>query len=150
MSTTRRGDTGTPGNRGKFDRFVRTDGNVTDLATASRVAEVNRLLDDGKTLVGPIPQDNRDRIIDYAMHGGTADDWDIVSKHLIRPNTTVWNAVLDHTDYAVRTGRVSTLVDEGAEPFKRAEYATTSDWASVPTADQLLDGLRGVAAAERS
>jgi len=142
---TRRGDTGKPGNAGKFDRHARSEGDPIDFTAAARRIEIDRLLDGCRNALGdPLTAEGREAIAAYATNGGDSEAWTNISGKLLRRHRTLWQGVLAHSDYNVRQGPTTTAVDHGFPPFRPMVTEQTADWAAVPTADQVLEGLRGI------
>ena len=149
-TVTRRGDTGKPGNAGKFDGQKRPDAEVLDLDKQARRTEVNQLLDGSRNgHSDPIAWETREAIADYAVNGGNTEAWAGVYSKNLRRNTTLWQAVLAHSDYNVRHGPTTAVADPGFPPFRPAVIEQTSDWEAVPSADQILAGLRGIKSEDR-
>jgi len=83
-----------------------------------------RDLDEGTNLFGPLRQDIRARLFAVADNP-TQDTWTDAYSVIVTSQgmTTLWQAVLAHTDYSVRS-----------KPLD-------GHWPAVPTRDQLLTAL---------
>lgn len=83
-----------------------------------------RDLDEGANLFGPLGAAARARIF-AVVDNATQETWGDAHSVIVisRGMTTLWQAVLAHTDYAVRSKPVD------------------GDWPAVPTREQLLTAL---------
>jgi hypothetical protein len=89
----------------------------------------------------PHSDEVRQRLTDAATTEVTAESWKSWRTIVLNPRRTVWQALLEHTDYGVVPGPATVLVDAGFPPFQPAEYRAASDWETLPTTAGVREAL---------
>ena len=110
---------------------------VVDLS----VARVHRALRRATNLGGgPVASERIDAILRY-LDEPSEEQWDEIKSIYLAPQTTAWKAALAHTDYDVRNGPKTRMVDEGFPPFREPRFERDGRWAAIPEPGQISDAI---------
>lgn len=101
---------------------------------------LDEALDRCSNLFGPISKTSRQLILDF-VDQPSEETWADAHGVLITPETTLWQAVLEHTDYGVDAGPRSEVTDPGFPPFRPAVVEAVEPWRGVPRPSQVRTAI---------
>lgn len=114
------------------------------LAPVTSLAQhrLNRLLDRCRNgFLQPLSATTRARL-EALIEAPSQETWDDAKSIIINGRNTVWQALIDHTEFRT-DGPRHVVEDFGAMPFRGSTVRVTGAWNSVPTPEQLLVAIAG-------
>lgn len=134
---------GTSDNGGRYAAHERDAGSVelTGVDDAHVISiegqRINGAIGSFRNALGePLTEENRAAMLAVAAEV-TDETWRGAYSKVINGSTTLWQAVNKHTDADIRTGPVTAVDVEGAEPFRPTTYKEVSGWPELPTTEQV-------------